>query len=81
MYCEPVKRSAYPVWFVYSEDAIMAEYWETWKRRVISYNRAHGLEDDANIDPNRCIDDWVTIRWAVEATTESLANIIRENNF
>ena len=76
LYAEPAGKSSEPIWMIYSDDAILAEYWETWMQQGRAYNREHGLEEHNGISPLRCIDDWVTIHWAVPATAENLLNII-----
>ena len=76
LFAEPAGESSEPVWMIYSDDAILATYWETWKTQGIAYNKRHGLEEHNGISPPRCIDDWVTIHWAVPATPENLLNII-----
>ena len=76
LFAEPVGESSEPVWMIYSDDAVLAESWETWKRQGIAYNQAHGLEKHNGISPLRCIDDWVVTHWAVPATPENLLNII-----
>lgn len=76
---EPAGRnSSAPVWLVYSEQAIIAEYWDSWKKRGMQYNRAHNLPELEGIDPNRCIEDWVVVHWAIEATPERLLRILNE---
>jgi hypothetical protein len=73
---EPVGESSEALWMIYSDDAVLAEYWETWMRQGMAYNTKHGLDEGTGINPLRCIDDWVTVRWAIPATPESLINII-----
>lgn len=76
LFAEPVGSSSEPVWMIYSDDAILAEYWNHWSSKIIQANQAHGLPEGTNLSPLKCIDDWVTTRWAVPATPESLINII-----
>lgn len=76
LFAEPAGESSEPIWMIYSDDAILATYWETWKAQGIAYNKAHGLEEHNGISPLRCIDDWITVHWAVPATPENLLNII-----
>lgn len=45
---------------ILTEDEIIESYWEYWTGRMKSVGR----ED--MISRERCIDDWVTIHWAVE---------------
>ena len=76
LYVEPAGTSSEPIWMLYSEEAIIAEYWEHWERQGHAYNKAKGLDLFEGITAARCIDDWVTIHWAVPATPENLPNII-----
>lgn len=76
LFAEPVGESSEAVWMIYSDDAVLAEYWEKWMRHGMAYNREHGLDEGNGINPMRCIDDWVVIHWAVLATPENLVNII-----
>lgn len=75
---EPIGNTSQPVWKIYSEEAIIAEYWEHWQRQGEAYNRAHGLSKYTGITTSRCIDDWLVINWAIEATADSLLKIISE---
>lgn len=76
MYAEPVKGSSEPVWLVYSNDAILAEYWEHWLTKMNEFNKKHGVDENKGCNPLQCIDDWVTVHWAVPANIENLLNII-----
>jgi len=77
---EPIGNTSQPVWKIYSEEAIIAEYWETWQRQGEAYNRAHGLSKYTGITTTRCIEDWIVINWAVEATPNELLKIIQAPN-
>lgn len=73
IYVEPASEtSMLPVWTILSEKAILAQYWDYW------YDRMRLAGNGAEISEQRCIEDWVTIHWAVEATPESLLRIINE---
>lgn len=76
LFAEPVGESSEAVWMIYSDDAVLAEYWDTWMRHGMKYNLEHGLDEGSGINPMRCIDDWVMVHWAVLATPENLVNII-----
>lgn len=76
LYSEPVGGSSEAVWLVYSEDAILAHYWEYWLSKMTDHNTILSIPEGTGINPRRCIDDWVTIHWAVPATAENLLNII-----
>lgn len=76
LFAEPAGGSSEPIWMIYSDDAILATYWEIWMQQGMAYNREHGLEEGNGINPLRCIDDWVVVHWAVPATAENLLNII-----
>jgi hypothetical protein len=73
---EPVGDTCEPVWMIYSDDAIIAEYWNTWERQGTAYNKANNLPRYTGISASRCIDDWVVVHWAVPATAETLQKII-----
>ena len=45
-----------------TEDQIIAEYWDYWCGRM----RKVGKED--MISRERCIEDWITVHWAMEVT-------------
>lgn len=76
LFAEPVGESSEAIWMIYSDDAILAEYWPTWMQQGMAYNLANGLDEGNGISPLRCIDDWVVVHWAVPATPENLMNII-----
>jgi len=76
LFAEPAGESSEPVWMIYSDDAILATYWNHWVSKGMEYNQANGLDLGAGLNPLRCIDDWVVIHWAVPATPENLLNII-----
>ena len=61
-----------PVWTILSERAILAQYYDYWCNRM----RMAGKSDALN--KTRCIEDWATTHWAVEATPEALLRIINE---
>lgn len=74
---EPIGDTSQPVWKIYSEEAIIAEYYETWQRQGEAYNKAHGIAKYTGITASRCIDDWLVVHWAIEATPEALLKIIQ----
>ena len=76
LYVEPAGMSSEPIWSVYSDDAILAEYWDYWLGRMTEYNLDHGLPEGTNCSPIRCINDWVSTHWAVPATPDNLAQIL-----
>lgn len=73
---EPVGCGSEPVWKIYSEQAIIEEYWTYWERQGRAYNKANGLDQYEGITTSRCIDDWIVIHWATRATPETLLRII-----
>lgn len=73
---EPAGCGNEPVWKIYSEQAILDEYWTYWERQGKAYNKAHNLDPNEGITTKRCIDDWTVIHWAVRATPEHLIKII-----
>lgn len=71
IYAEPVnEKCVEPIFQIFSDKAILASYWEYWCKQMRKVNKAEEMTE-AN-----CIDDWVTVHWAVLATTESLLRII-----
>lgn len=73
IYVEPVsEKCSAPVWNVLSEEAILASYYDYWQERMIRANKQDQISEQA------CIEDWVIIHWATEATPESLLRIINE---
>ena len=46
--------------FYYTEDEIIERYWDYW----CSQMRRVGKED--MISRERCIEDWITVNWAME---------------
>jgi hypothetical protein len=76
LFVEPVGETSEPVWMIYSDDAVLAEYWTAWVTKGMRYNHDNGLPGGTGLSPINCIDDWVTIHWAVPATPENLINII-----
>ena len=73
---EPVGCGSEPVWKIYSEEAIIEEYWNYWQQKGVAYNKANGLDRNEGITTHRCIDDWVVVNWAIRATPETLLKII-----
>lgn len=71
MYCEPVGKNSEAVWQVWSDAAILADYWEYWCRLM----RLAGRE--SQISENNCITDWAASHWANPATHENLQRIIQ----
>ena len=71
IYCEPVGETAETVWQVWSEKAILAEYWDDWCRQMRAGNKANEIAE------TNCITDWIVTHWAVAATPENLQKIIQ----
>lgn len=76
VFAEPVMNGIEPIWYLYSDDAILAEYWDYWYKKGMAYNKERGLDEGTGISPLRCIEDWVALHWAVVATPENLASIL-----
>lgn len=73
MHAEPATAlSSEPVWTIVSDKAILASYYDHWVDRMKNAGK------DALISTENCIQDWVTVHWAVEATPEALLRIINE---
>lgn len=71
MYCEPVNaESSEPVWQVWSDQAILASYWDRWCVLMQKAGR------ESQISENNCITDWAATHWANPATPENLQRII-----
>lgn len=73
---EPAGNSEEPVWKIYSDDAILAEYWEYWLSKMTDYNTINNIAEGTGVTPINCIEDWTVVNWAVLATDENLANIL-----
>lgn len=76
LYAEPAGKSGEPIWMIYSDDAILAQYWEYWSRKMTDHNAFNNIPEGTGVNPRNCLDDWVTTHWAVPATPENLLNII-----
>jgi hypothetical protein len=51
-----------------SDDDILNEYWDYWYAKMCDkFGKEHV---DTNYSKMECIDDWVTIHWAIESSTE-----------
>lgn len=70
MYCEPVGITSEPVYQVWSDAAILADYWTRWCELM------HKAGRESQISENNCITDWAAIHWANPATHENLQRII-----
>lgn len=46
--------------YTLTEDQIIEEYWDYWCSQMRKVGREHLITKE------RCIEDWVTINWAVE---------------
>ena len=71
MYCEPVGESSEAVWQVWSDKAILADYWTSWCELM------HKAGRESQISENNCITDWAASHWANPATHENLQRIIQ----
>lgn len=71
IYAEPVTpTNMEAVFHVYSDRAILAEYWDRWCELMTKAGR------ESQITENNCVTDWAATHWAIPATTESLLRII-----
>lgn len=59
---EPAIKRGDPEERILTEDQIIAEYWDYW----CSQMRKVSKED--MISRERCIEDWITVHWAMEVT-------------
>jgi len=73
IYCEPAgERTSEAAWTILSEKAILDTYWTYWSEKMIA------LHGDIELSTDQCIQDWITVHWAVEATPDSLLRIIKD---
>lgn len=73
IYVEPASQKCVePVWTIMSDTAVLAQYYDFWSAKMIDANKAGQISDE------NCIQDWVSIHWAVEATKTNLLRIIGE---
>lgn len=79
LYVEPAGQTSEPVYTVMSDAAIIAEYFDYWRDRM--QKAAKPVSALIEQDYSRCIDDWVVVHWAVEATPEALLQIISAPNY
>jgi hypothetical protein len=70
MYCEPVGDTAEAAWHVWSDAAILADYWTQWCELM------HKAGRESQISENNCVTDWAATHWATPATPENLQRII-----
>lgn len=72
LYTEPATAfSSEPVYMIMSDKAILANYYDYWRGKMIGAHKQDLISEEA------CIQDWVTIHWAMEATEEVLLRIIK----
>lgn len=77
LFAEPVGNTDESVWKIYSDTAIISEYWDDWMQKGLAFNKAHGLKPYEGVTKERCIDDWVVVHWAIPAKPEYLLKIIQ----
>lgn len=70
IYCEPVGETSEAVWHVWSDAAILADYYEHWCELM------HKSGRESKISENNCITDWAATHWATPATHKNLRRII-----
>ena len=52
-----------------TEADILADYWPFWSLRATLHAAKFGIPVcEMGIEMERCIEDWVTVHWAVEVT-------------
>lgn len=68
MITEPVEGSSVPVYHIYSDDAIIEEYW--------TYFSNMGARRGVKATPEECIDHWVVVHWAQEVTRQVLEQFV-----
>jgi hypothetical protein len=63
-YVEPDENNR-PVYVTMSEDEILAEYWDSWRSRmIVKFGEEHF---NATYSRHECIEDWCVIHWAWSA--------------
>lgn len=70
IYCEPVGKTSEAVWHVWSDAAILADYWTRWCELM------HKAGRTSQISENNCVTDWAATHWATPATLENLQRIV-----
>jgi hypothetical protein len=66
---EPGDDGVTPVYLTYSDDEILAQYWDHWYGKMCEkYGK---VIVDNNWTKQDCIDDWVVVHWALESNNES----------
>lgn len=59
-----------PVYQIYSEQAILAQYYDYW------FAKMKQKDPQSEVSPDKCIQDWITVNWAIPATPKLLEKII-----
>lgn len=57
---------------VFSEEDILADYWEYWKKQMEEIKKKHSNYKYVPITKEECIKDWVVVNWAWESTKEEI---------
>lgn len=71
IYSEPATHfSSEPVYTIMSDKAILANYFDYWKGKMIGAHKEDQISEDL------CIQDWVTIHWAEPVTHTLLMGFI-----
>lgn len=77
MYNTPAGNSSIPIWTIYSEEAIIASYYDSWRKHMIEHNVDNDLDLYQDISVENCIEDWVSVHWAVPVDAEYMLPILR----
>lgn len=73
-YVEPAGSSSHPVYTIMSDAAVLATYRSHWTARMMQ--KYGGCSSE--ITDENCIQDWVTLNWAEEATPEIMKRILED---
>jgi len=80
MYSTPAGNSGIPIWTIYSEDAIIADYWDTWRKGMVEQNIENDLDPYHDISTENCIEDWICTHWAMPVDAGCMSEILAAPN-
>lgn len=68
MITEPIGNTSEPMHTIYSDNGVIAEYWQYYSQQMKRVGKEYTRED--------CIQSWVTVHWAVEVTNKVLEQFV-----
>jgi len=68
------------VYSIYSDAAIIEEYWDSWESLGVLHNAKASLEKQVPLTHENCIQDWVSVNWASQLNPAAVENIIPAPN-